>query len=260
MKLRDTTKQMISSLEQKSGCLVHVMEDANLPVSSSIKIARGNIPAHIISYKPVGKNETPDYAILFQCAMAMRLFDCPPEDRKLIRASQYGSDALQAILTRPNGIAHQFQFSGAPLEGFKDQLLNGLVTHLCSVALALRVSEKLSLEHPELIELEGAHAEQELNINKATLANQIKAIMPPEVFNPTQCINTAFAIFWAERLERPEIANPYRLAGFEAQGSELLKLFEGIPNDPINDYELIDSWADFLNIRDWYAWIPYQSP
>jgi len=260
LKLRDITKQMIALLEEKSGCLVHVMEDANLPTSSSIKIAQGNLPAHIISYTPVSKTEAPDYAIIFQCALAMRLFDCPPEDRQLIAASSTGSDALQAILTRPNGIANQTQLSDAHLEGFKDQLLNGLITHLRSVPLALRVSEKLSLEHPELLEFEAAHAEQELHINKETLSDQIRAIMPEEVFNPTQCINAAFALFWAKRLERPEIVNPYRFAGFEAQGNKLLKIFEGIPNDPINDYELIDSWADFLKIRDWYRWLPYQAP
>ena len=260
LKLRETTKQMIALLEEKSGCLVHVMEDASLPTSSSIKIAHGNLPAHVISYKPGIKTETPDYAIIFQCALAIRLFDCPPEDRQLIAASSAGSDALQAILTRPNGIANQLQLSDTHLDGFKDQLLGGLITHLRSVPLALRVSEKLSLEHPELLELEAAHAEQELHINKETLSDQIRAIMPEEVFNPTQCINAAFAIFWAGRLERPEIVNPYRFAGFESQGNKLLKIFEGIPNDPINDYELIDSWADYLQIRGWYTWLPYQSP
>ncbi len=260
MKLRETTKEMIALLEQKSGCLVHVMEDANLPTLSVIKIAQGNLPAHIISYKPVGKTQAPDYAIIFQCAMAIRLFDCPPEERHVIAASPAGSDALQAILTRPNGISKKIQLSDAHLDEFKDQLLNGLLSHLRSVPPALRVSEKLSLEHPELLEMEGAHAEQELLINKETLADQIRAIMPQEVFNPTQCINAAFAIFWAGRLERPEIVNPYRFAGFESQGNKLLKIFERIPNDPINDYELIDNWADFLKIRDWYTWLPYRAP
>jgi len=79
LKLREVTNQMIAVLEQKSGCLVHVMEDPNLPTLSAIKIARGNIPAHIISYKPASKNETPDYSIIFQCALAIRLFDLGAE-------------------------------------------------------------------------------------------------------------------------------------------------------------------------------------
>lgn len=260
MKLREITKQLIAVLEEKSGCAVHVMEDDGLSTLSEIKIARGSLPAHVISYKPIHKTEAPDYAIIFQCALAIRLFDCPPEDRKLIAVSPLGGDALQAILTRPNGIAEKYQLSSAQLEGFRDQLLHGLITHLRSVPLGLRVSEKLSLAYPELLDLEVAHVERELQINKETLADPIRAAMPQEVFNPTQSINAAFAAFWAERLERPAILTPYRLAGFESRGSELLKICDDLPNDPANDCELIDRWANHLQIRDWYTWLPYQTP
>lgn len=260
MKLRDTTKQMIALLEQKSGYLVHVREDPNLPVISTVIIARGNLPAHIISYKPGLNNESPDYSIIFQCAMSIRMFECPPDDRKLISASPEGNKALQAILTKQNGIAKKFHLTGVRLNELSDQLLMGLITHLRSIPLSLRVSEKLSLDYPELLELEVKQAEKELKINKESLSDRIREIMPPEVFNPTQCINAAFSIFWADHLERPEIANPYRLAGFESQGNELLKICAEIPSDPINDYELIDRWAEYLQIRSWYKWVPYESP
>ena len=260
MKLREITKQMIALLEEKSGCSVHVIEDPKLSTMSEIKIARGNLPTHIISYKPVLKTELPDFPIIFQCALAIRLFDCPPDDRKLIGVSSSGSESLQAILTRPNGIAEKHQLSRSNLEGFKDQLLYGLITHLRSVPMGLRVSEKLSLDYPELLDLESRQVEKELRLNKESLAERLREIMPQEVFNPTQSINAAFAAFWAGRLERPEIVNPYRFADFESQGSELLKIYEEIPNDPINDCDLIDRWADFLQIRDWYTWLPYQAP
>lgn len=260
MRLRDTTKQMIALLEQRSGYLVHVREDPNLPTISTIIIARGNLPAHIISYKPGLKNEPPDYSIIFQCAMSIRMFECPPDDRKLISSSQEGYKALHAILTKPNGMAGNFHLSGPSLDGFIDQLLMGLITHLRSIPLSLRVSEYLSVDHPELLELEVKQAEREIQINKESLADRIRESIPPEIFNPTQCINSAFALFWSERLERPEIANPFRLAGFESQGKELLKIFADIPGDPINDYELIDRWADYLQIRSWFKWTPYESP
>jgi hypothetical protein len=49
-KLRDTTKKIISQLEEKSGYPVEVMEDKNLPVFASLRIARGALPAHILSF------------------------------------------------------------------------------------------------------------------------------------------------------------------------------------------------------------------
>jgi len=50
MKLRDTTRKIISQLEEKSGYPVEVVEDKNLPVLASLRIARGPLPAHILSF------------------------------------------------------------------------------------------------------------------------------------------------------------------------------------------------------------------
>lgn len=259
MTLRETTKQIIALLEQKSGYLVHVREVPDLPTISTILIARGNLPAHVISFKNE-KNQPPDYSIIFQCAMAIRMFECPPDDRKLIAGAPEGNMAVQDILTKPDGIAEQLQFTKAQLETFSEKLLMGLITHLRSIPLSIRVSEKLTLDYPELIELEVKQAERELQLNKETLSDDIQTVIPKEIFNSTQCINAAYAFFWADRLERPQIANPYRLAGFESQGNELLKLCADIPANPIHDYELIDKWADYLQIRSWYKWFPYESP
>ena len=50
MKLRDTTRKIISRLEEKSGYPVQVMEDKNLATFASLRIARGPLPAHILSF------------------------------------------------------------------------------------------------------------------------------------------------------------------------------------------------------------------
>lgn len=97
MTLRDTTKKIIAELEQKSGYMVHVMEDPNLPVISTIRIARDHILAHVLTYRHGPKKEAPDYAIIFQCALALRLFACPPDDRMLIGNSLEGRDTLKTL-------------------------------------------------------------------------------------------------------------------------------------------------------------------
>ena len=66
MRLREVTRKVISLLEEKSGYLVNVTEEPALPTLATIHIARGNIPAHILSYRQEAKNETPDFAICWQ--------------------------------------------------------------------------------------------------------------------------------------------------------------------------------------------------
>ena len=254
--LRETTKRMIALLEQRSGSLVHVIEDPDLPVISKIILARGDMPMHIITYKPGIKNKAPDYSIIFQCAMSIRMFECPPDDRMLIAGSAEGLKHIEDLLVRDN----DSHYSNIPLDELCSRFLMLMVTHLRSVPLSLRVSQYLSVDHPELLEQEIAQAEWELQIHKDSLADHVRATVPAEIFNINQSINTAFALFWAERLERPELSNPYYLAGFEHQGKELLRIFSQVSSDPLNDYELIDQWAEYLRIRSWYQWLPYAAP
>ena len=256
MKLRDTTRKIISRLEEASGYPVQVMEDPDLSTIAVIRIARGNMPAHILKYKPL----TPpvDYTICWQCSLALRLFEREPEQRFQIASSPETSGQLDKILSAPNGLAHKLGLAKAQTDSLRDQLLQGLITHLYSVAVGLRVSESLTIDYPELLDLESQHVERELKMNREGLSDKMREMMPQEVYNATHKINTAYALTWSNRLERPEIANPYRLHGFEAAGNELLQIFEFVPNDAAHDYELVDAWAEALGIRDWYVWVKYE--
>jgi hypothetical protein len=260
LKLREVTRNVIASLEEKSGYIVKVTEDPALPTLATIRIARGNIPAHILSYKPGAKNESPDFAICLQCVFALRMYECSPDQRFLIASSPKGDQAVETILKAPDGIAQKYVLNKAQRDAFKLQLLGGLITHLRSVPIGLRVSEKLTLDYPELLELEASHVEKELAIAKESLSLRVKEMMPAEIYNPTHSINAAHALFWAGRLEKPEVVNLFRLNGFDGYGQQLLDIYESVPSDPLHDCELIDSWADNLKIRSWYSWLPYPAP
>ena len=260
LELREITRKVMAALEAKSGYPVEVMEDADLPTLATIRIPRGLIPAHILMYKPGDKTETPDYVICWQCSMAMRTFDCPPEQRFVIGSTPTGAQEVERLLNSPNGVVQRYGLDAQHLLELRSQLLDGIITHLRSVPIGLRVSETLTLEYPELLDLEEKNVEKELAIASESLSDQIRELMPEAVFNSTQNINAAYALFWAARLEKPEIVNPFRLNRFEVQGQKLLDIYESVPNDPAHDYELIDKWAEFLNIRSWYKWMPYSPP
>ena len=135
LKLREVTRKVIASLEEKSGYLVNVTEEPALSTLATIRIARGNIPAHILSYRPGAKNESPDFAICWQCAFALRMYECPPDQRYLIAGNPEGDQAIDAILKTPNSIVQKYPLDKAQLESFKQQLLSGLITH-SMIALA----------------------------------------------------------------------------------------------------------------------------
>ena len=87
-----------------------------------------------------------------------------------------------------------------------------------------------------------------------------REVTPEAVYRPTQAINAAYALFWAERWGRRELAAPYRFAGHDAAGGALLTLWHEMPAEPEYDRALVDAWGAQLGILGWYAWAPYQAP
>ena len=67
MNLRETTRDIINLVEEKTGFPVEVMDDPTLATTAVVSIARRKtVPAHIIRYLP-SPSQPPDYVICFQC-------------------------------------------------------------------------------------------------------------------------------------------------------------------------------------------------
>lgn len=90
-------------------------------------------------------------------------------------------------------MVHKFGLDALQANHLRDQLLQGLITHLYSVAVGLRVSDQLTLDYPELLEFESQHVERELQTNAEGLSEQSRAALPHEVFDATHKLNTAYA-------------------------------------------------------------------
>jgi hypothetical protein len=239
---------------------VHVMEDPKLQVLATVRMARsGELPAHLISYKQ-SPGEAPDYQICFECTYILRLFANPPEKRFDLTDTTKGRDEVEKMITAPGGIAAKFRLQKAQIEQMRSQFLNGLLIHLRSIPVGLRVSEWLSAKYPELGELEKEHVQNEVNINRQSMKAEIKEITPPKIYQAAQSIGAAYTLYWSEIYRKPEWFNPYRLNGFEKQARKLLELFNHGLDDPLHDQELIDAWGKHLGISDWYRWVPYQPP
>jgi hypothetical protein len=260
LSIRQTTRDIISLVEEQSGIPVRVVEDPKLQTLATVRIARkGVTPDHVVIYKPQA-GEAPDYRICFECVYILRLFSNPPDRRFDLAETTKGQEDVEQTIMSPGGIASQYRLRKSQVQELRAQFLSGLLIHLRSVPVGLRASEWLAENYPDLKQLEGEHVKNELNLGKQSMAANIKQITPPKVFRAAQGISAAYALYWSEKYGKPEVFNPYRLQGFEKDGRALLDIFERTPDDPTYDQALIDGWAKHLEISDWYTWVPYQPP
>jgi len=257
MNLRDTTRDIIDTVEQQTGFMVEVLEEPALPTMAVVHMARRyGLPAHVIRYRP-STNQPPDYLICFQCGFVLRLFENPPEKRFEVASTADGQEMVEKMLhARVGGVG----LDRRQLAPVARQMYDGIVVHLRSIPIGLRVSAWLDDQYPELRQLQRVQVMSELADNAGSLDPQIKALTPEIIYNASAAINAAFALFWSQRYKKPSVTQPYVKAGCRKQGADLMDIWDQVPKDASHDQELIDLWAQALGLSDWYQWVPYQPP
>lgn len=258
MTLSETTRQVLRLVQDRSGIPVHVEPDLSLPgtILARVVMARGALALHRVSYRP-DSSSPPDYLICAQAGFILRLFDTPPEKRFDFAASPEGDAAIERLVkAHPVGKALPPQ----ALPQLCQILRDGLLNHLRSIPLGMRVDRWLATEFPALAELQQASILRQLQDSVATLEPQHRQVSPQKIYAATEAVSAAFAAYWAGRLNQPQLALPFKAAGYLQAGQELLAIWESTPDVAENDRVIIDAWAEKLGIAGWYQWVPYSAP
>jgi hypothetical protein len=208
LSLRETTRLILKLVEEHSGYPVQIIDDPSLNTLASIRLARrGGVPAHILAYRPAG-NQAPDYLIAFQCGFALRLFAVPPELRLETGMNQAGlrrvREALEQTLRQ-----NRHSMAVNELEEAATQMYGGLMTHLRSVPVGLRIGRWLRESFPDLRALQRNAVDQELKQNLEAARSARGGLLPEVVVKPTLAINAAFAQFWAREYGDPDLGAGY---------------------------------------------------
>ena len=114
-----------SLVERASGKPVLIRSDPDLKLIAKIAIARGDAPAHVVTYNPK-YGEAVDYHIVSQCGHALRLYETPPANRFDVASTDAGRREAATL------IEQHLRQSGTGLPDHVrgqlcDQLYDGLI-------------------------------------------------------------------------------------------------------------------------------------
>ena len=256
MNLSADTQQIVDQLEQTTSKPVHLLPDPALPVHATIKAAKGSAPAHFLPYKPGLPGV--DYAIAFQCAFLLRIYQVAIDSRFDFSSEKQGRDSVYKSLSGPNGTLKPYNLPDAAIQTVTDQVFDGLMTQLRSLPIGMRVDAWLREHYPGLdAEQEQSFAAQQA-IAAQALSPNVRNMMPPTIFSATAAMNAAYALFCDRLLDRPLYGVAYRSTGFADRGQALLDLWDQLPPDAEHDRALVDAWGNELGLTDWYRWLPWQ--
>lgn len=148
--LRQTTRSLITAVEAQTGKQVIVQDDPKIQTSATVSIARHGAPAHVIRYKPIPPDE-PDYLICYQCGFILRKYSVPQDEMVDFGSTDVGTSITSTLLRNAHGKKHQLD--PEQLRVAAKQMVDGLLVHLLSSPVGLRVGAWLREEYPDLVEL-----------------------------------------------------------------------------------------------------------
>ena len=209
------------------------------------------MPAHVLQYRPDAAAQL-DYLIVSQCSFILRAV----EDVRgvSISHSEQGRSEVEMLISK-SSFLNQQKMGELQTQQLRDHFLSGLLVHLRSIPIGMRVDAWIQGQFPQLLSMQSVLAARQLQENQGVLAESVRQWIPPRIFDATAAINAAFAVFWSELLGDDKLLLPYRASGYEQKGRQLKMIFDQVPDSATHDRQLVDQWGEALNLKTWYKWI-----
>jgi len=149
-------------------------------------------------------------------------------------------------------------YGGDEVAGMINQLISGANLFLFNCPIDMVIERRIREEYPELRESQFCGlASIAHNARKVSMDPKIRDFVPPSLQRINDILNGAFALFVDDLLEGATCyAEAYKKFPAFGDAEKLYALWMQRSADltPGAEYDLVDSFAEFLGIRDWYDW------
>jgi tetratricopeptide (TPR) repeat protein len=166
------------------------------------------------------------------------------------------ANALKADLRR----LEKKGYRGDEVAGMVNQLISGANLFLFNCPIDMVIERRIKDNYPEVLEAQFCGlASIAHNARKVTMDPKLRDFVPPTLQRINDILNAVFALFVDELFEgATAYAEAYSKFPTFKDAEKLYALWKEKSTDlsPGSEYDIVDSFGEFLGIRDWYTWKP----
>ncbi len=235
---------------------VKLIEKDNLKVYAQVKMARSGMPEHIIFYKKE-HDEIINHLIAHECGHILRTFSAP-EDKRVVPTTNPNirktvSKEVEADIKRLSSI-----ISLQDLYSVIDIWHNGIIQQLTSFPPDIMIEKWIYDNYPELRSYQHESIKRQNDSAVAVLSNNIKISTPLKIYKASNIMNYTFFNILG-RLIEIDLIKPYARTPYVKKGKKLVSLTEeNYHNSYVGDIEMINLWAVFLGLSNWFEWTSFE--
>jgi hypothetical protein len=257
LKLLSSTQEILNLVSDLTGKSFEFIHKSDLPTLAMVKVARKNMPFHLIYYKNITSGNF-DHLIAHECGHIYRIMSVPLEHRKVPSANAENRRiAMNQVENELFALSKNI-----PIEKMGSLFniwFNGIIKQVTNFPVDMRIEKWIYDEYPELQKGQKITIEKQIRENVQGLSNNIEKITPVKIYNASNSMNCAFAYFM-ETLLGKKYLSPYKRTKYMELGNKLANLvLETEDRGYKQDIEIINKWVELLDIQDWFYWGDFEN-
>ncbi len=199
-----------------------------------------------------------EHIIAHEVGHVVRLFGVPPDGRLQPAITP---ETRRTVVQRLGPDLARLLAVGLPEDTLPllfDTYLGGLGSQIASFPADLRIEAWIHRQYPGLRPVQERALVQEVARSFPLLRPEVMALTPPAVYVPTMAMNAAQACQVAELYHRPQLLEPFQVAGLVEIGQHLLEVvLDASDHGHRSDVAAVNQWARVLGLTGWFEWAPY---
>lgn len=248
---------ILEKVKKITGKNVEFIEKSDIGSYAKVKIARKNMPSHIIYYVPE-YSEQINHLIAHECGHIIRIFEAPEEKRIL----PFTNDELKRKALK--------QIEGEILELSKNinenqlielvnYLYSGLISQLTNQPPDIMIEKWIYDAHPTLRQIQKIVIEKQRDESIQALKPEVCLISPRTIYDASNIMNYVFFRLLGFHFKQNYIM-PYNNTPYLDKGKELASITQIEYNNSCEgDIKMINRWAEYLGVKGWFEWTNFEN-
>jgi hypothetical protein len=250
-------KEILDKVKQTTSKEIQFVEKDDLTTYAALRMARKNMPAHIIFVKKE-HDEIINHLIAHECGHVLALFGVPEEKRLIaITNDQIKLSALSEIETEIQELSTVLSFDRLA------QVVNlwyiGIFRQVTNFPPDIMIEKWLYNNYPGLRQYQLMSIKKQRQEALAGLSTEVVKITPPTFLDLSNIMNYAFFRILGFHFGINFI-KPYNNTKYIGSGKKLTSLTEAEYIDNYDgDIQMINKWANFLKLSNWFGWAGFEN-
>ena len=253
----DPVSEVLEEVKSITGKGIEFIQKEDLPTYAALKMARKNMPSHLIYYKKE-HDEIINHLIVHECGHLFRIFKCP-ENQRLVPYSndQMKYNALKKIENEIQALTKIL--SEDQIAQIINLWYNGIIRQVTNLPPDIMIEKWIYDQFPKLRALQLKSLNKQLAEALSGLSETVSRMTPYTILYTSNVMNYAFFRILGLHIGQ-NFTRQFSSTIYIGKGKELASMTEkDYTNSHEGDNIMIEKWAAFVKISDWFKWNGFEN-